>query len=76
MGERDRIGQRHIKALRPGQVVWDSAVIGFGARRQRSEASAILYSTVQRKGGNAGRLSAGTARHGCPTPRGMKRGDC
>src|SRR5215475_8190648 len=49
MGKRQRIGQRHIKALRPGQVVWDSAVIGFGARRQRSEAVSyfVFYRTAQ-----------------------------
>jgi integrase len=49
MGGRQRIGQRHIKALRPGQVVWDSAVIGFGARRQRSEAVSyfVFYRTAE-----------------------------
>jgi integrase len=51
MGERERIGQRHIKALRPGQVVWDSAVIGFGARRQRSEAVSyfVFYRTAEQR---------------------------
>src|SRR5258707_2849486 len=49
MGERERIGQRHIKSLRPGEVVWDSAVIGFGARRQRSEAVSyfVFYRTAE-----------------------------
>ena len=49
MGERERIGQRHIKALQPGQVVWDSAVIGFGARRQRSQAVSyfVFYRTAE-----------------------------
>jgi len=63
MGERDRIGQRHIKALRPGQVVWDSAVIGFGARRQRSEAVSyfVFYRTAE------GRQRWQTiGRHGAP----------
>jgi integrase len=63
MGERDRIGQRHIKALRPGQVVWDSAVIGFGARRQRSEAISyfVFYRTAE------GRQRWQTiGRHGAP----------
>ena len=48
MGEGERIGQRHIKALQPGQVVWDSAVIGFGARRQRSQAVTyfVFYRTA------------------------------
>jgi len=63
MGERKRIGQRHIKALRPGQVVWDSAVIGFGARRQRSEAVSyfVFYRTAE------GRQRWQTiGRHGAP----------
>jgi integrase len=63
MGERQRIGQRHIKALRPGQVVWDSAVIGFGARRQRSEAVSyfVFYRTAE------GRQRWQTiGRHGAP----------
>src|SRR5262245_18540263 len=49
MGERQRIGQRHIKALGPGHVVWDSTVIGFGARRQRSEAVSyfVFYRTAE-----------------------------
>src|SRR5262245_14871079 len=63
MGERKRIGQRHIRALRPGQVVWDSAVIGFGARRQRSEAVSyfVFYRTAE------GRQRWQTiGRHGAP----------
>jgi integrase len=35
---RKRIGLRDIAALQPGTMLWDSAVTGFGARRQRSEA--------------------------------------
>ena len=44
-----RIGQRHIKALRPGEVVWDSAVTGFGARRQKGEARTyfLFYRTAE-----------------------------
>jgi integrase len=63
MGERKRIGQRHVGALRPGQVVWDSAVIGFGARRQRSEAVSyfVFYRTAE------GRQRWQTiGRHGAP----------
>jgi integrase len=33
-----RLGLREIKALETGQVVWDSAVAGFGARRRGTEA--------------------------------------
>src|SRR5262249_26843473 len=47
--KRVRIGQRHIKALRPGEVVWDSAVTGFGARRQKGEARTyfLFYRTAE-----------------------------
>ena len=63
MGQGVRIGQRHIRALQPGQVVWDSAVIGFGARRQRSEA--ITYFVFYRTA--AGRQRWQTiGRHGAP----------
>jgi integrase len=63
MGKRVRIGHRHIKALQPAQVVWDSAVIGFGARRQRSEAISyfVFYRTAE------GRQRWQTiGRHGAP----------
>ena len=64
MGERERIGQRHVKALRPGEVVWDSAVVGFGARRQRSEAVSyfVFYRTAE---GVVATLQT-IGRHGAP----------
>ena len=48
MRERERIGHRHIKALRP-QAGGDSAGHRIRARRQRSEAIAISCSIVQRR---------------------------
>jgi len=30
-----RIGLREVRALKPGEIIWDSAVAGFGARRQQ-----------------------------------------
>jgi integrase len=36
-----RIGIREIKALEPGQVIWDITVSGFGARRQKG--TAVVY---------------------------------
>jgi integrase len=63
MGKRVRIGQRHIKTLQPREVVWDSAVTGFGARRQRSEAVSyfVFYRTME------GRQRWDTiGRHGAP----------
>jgi integrase len=49
MGKQARIGVRQVAALRPGQLIWDSAVTGFGARRQRSEAVSyfVFYRTVE-----------------------------
>lgn len=42
MPERKRIGLRDVRALKPGQTIWDAAVPGFGARRQRGEAVAFV----------------------------------
>ena len=61
--ERKRIGLREVRALEPGQTVWDSAVPGFGARRQKSDAVAyvVLYRTAE------GRQRFQTiGRHGAP----------
>jgi integrase len=48
---RKRIGIRDIKALQPGQVIWDAAVTGFGARRQKSDAIVyfVFYRSAQRR---------------------------
>jgi integrase len=44
MAIRQRIGLRQVRALKPGELVWDASVSGFAARRQNSEAiSYILY---------------------------------
>jgi hypothetical protein len=41
---KQRLGLRQVRALKPGQIVWDPFLPGFGARRQRSEAvSYILF---------------------------------
>jgi integrase len=63
MAERKRIGLREVRALGPNQEVWDSAVSGFGARRQRSDAIAyvLLYRTAE---GRTRRYTIG--RHGAP----------
>ena len=37
MAERKRIGIREVKALKPGEIIWDSVVRGFAARRQKGE---------------------------------------
>jgi integrase len=48
MGER-KIGLREVRALKPGQTIWDSAVSGFGARRQRSHmvSYVLIYRTQE-----------------------------
>ena len=65
MAGRVKIGLREVRALGPGQEVWDIDPIGFGARRQRSEAVAyvVMYRT---KEGRLRRLTIG--RHGRYTP--------
>jgi integrase len=42
VSERKRIGLREVRALRPGKMVWDTAVTGFAARRQKSVAVTYL----------------------------------
>ena len=38
MSERKSIGLKDMRELAPDQIVWDTKVAGFGARRQKSEA--------------------------------------
>jgi integrase len=47
MAEKKRIGLREVRALGPGEIVWDAAVSGFHARRQRGPAVtyAVFYRT-------------------------------
>src|SRR5271168_5292844 len=49
MGERQRIGLREVRKLGPGQILWDSAVPAFGARRQKGEAVSyvLFYRTTE-----------------------------
>lgn len=63
MAERKRIGLREVRALGPHQEVWDAAVPGFGARRQRSTAVAyvLMFRTAE---GRTRRYTIG--RHGAP----------
>jgi hypothetical protein len=34
--DKQRIGLRQIRAIRPGETIWDASLPTFGARRQRS----------------------------------------
>jgi integrase len=63
MAARSRIGLRDVRALKPGEIVWDAVVPGFAARRQKG--AAIAYILKYRTG--AGRQRWHTiGRHGAP----------
>lgn len=57
-----RITKRVVDGLKPGAIVWDSDVTGFGVRRQRGVAR--TYILKARVGGSARWFSIG--RHGSP----------
>ena len=60
---RKRIGLRDVRALGPGQTIWDGAVPGFGARRQKG--SGVSYMLFYRT--REGRQRWYTiGRHGAP----------
>jgi integrase len=63
--ERKRIGLREVRALRPGETIWDTAVIGFGARRQKGEA--VTYFAKYRTAEGRQRWHT-IGRHGVLTP--------
>ena len=59
---RVRINARHVGALQPGEIVWDTAITGLGARRQAGPVSYILRYRTQH-----GRQRTFTiGRHGSP----------
>ena len=63
-----RITKRTLDALKPGDIVWDSEVKGFGARRQRKAKTYVL----KFRAGNRQRwLTIG--RHGSPWTAGSAR---
>jgi integrase len=57
-----RLGQREVRALGPNEMIWDTSVAGFGARRQRGDA--VTYVLKVRIGGVQRWLKIG--RHGAP----------
>lgn len=63
MGERKRIGLRDIRALKPGETIWDSAVAGFGARRQTGDAIAYVLKSRTSEGRQRWHT---IGRHGAP----------
>jgi Arm DNA-binding domain len=63
MATRARLGLREVRALGPGQTIWDATLPGFGARRQKGPAVAyvVFYRTTD------GRQRWHTiGRHGAP----------
>jgi integrase len=68
---RKTIGLREVRALEPGQTVWDAAVTGFVARRQKSEA--VTYLVFYRTADGRQRWYR-IGRHGAPyTPETARR---
>jgi integrase len=63
VGERQRIGLREVRALRPSETVWDATVPGFGARRQTGQA--VSYFLKYRNGDGRQRWHS-IGRHGAP----------
>src|SRR5712691_843249 len=63
MADRKRIGLREVRAIGPGGEIWDAAIPGFGARRQKSTAVSfvLMYRTRE---GRQRRYTIG--RHGAP----------
>jgi integrase len=65
-----QIGKRDIAALQPGQVIWDGAISGFGARRQ---VGAVSYMLIYRTAEGRQRWHT-IGRHGSPwTPDTARR---
>jgi integrase len=62
VGEK-KLGLREVRALEPGQTVWDTAVAGFGARRQKSHC--VAYVLFYRTGEGRQRWYT-IGRHGSP----------
>jgi integrase len=70
MAERKRIGLREVRALGPGEIIWDAAVSGFHARRQRG--SAVTYAVFYRTKEGRQRWNK-IGRHGAPWTPEMAR---
>ena len=65
------IGLREVRALKPGEIIWDAAVTGFAARRQKS--AAVTYLVYFRTAEGRQRWHT-IGRHGAPwTPETARR---
>ena len=63
MATKQRLGLRQVRALKPGGIIWDPSLPGFGARRQRSKA--VSYVLFYRTGEGRQRWYT-IGRHGAP----------
>ena len=63
MAERKRIGLLDVRALAPGETLWDSAVAGFAARRQQGDAVAYILKSRTSEGRQRWHT---IGRHGAP----------
>jgi integrase len=63
MTEKKRIGLREVRALKPGETIWDTTVVGFHARRQQG--MAVTYSVFYRTKEGRQRWQK-IGRHGAP----------
>lgn len=63
MGVRKRIGLKDVRALKPGEIIWDATVGGFHARRQKS--ATVSYIVVYRNSEGRQRWQT-IGRHGSP----------
>jgi integrase len=63
MAEKKRIGLREVRAIGAGEIIWDGAVTGFHARRQRG--AAITYAVFYRTKEGRQRWHK-IGRHGAP----------
>jgi integrase len=68
--QRGKIGLREVCALQPGEILWDSAVSGFGARRQAGDA--VSYFLKYRSADGRQRWMT-IGRHGSPWTPDMAR---
>src|SRR3954449_10325626 len=62
MPKQYRIGKRAVDALAPGEIIWDTDVRGFGARRQKDGPSFVLKARTR----SGRQLWLTIGRHGSP----------
>ena len=72
MVSKRRIGLREVRKLGPGEVIWDGALVGFGARRQKSDA--VSYVLIYRTQDGRQRWHT-IGRHGAPWTPDTARGE-